>query len=72
MDFAGGIRRPIVEDKQRLAFARVENALLNISSMPGLELPGLVLRQIGLHGEIGLGQVESFLQIEWFGHRRER
>src|SRR6266436_2845100 len=72
MNFPSGIGRAIVQNKEGLAFSGIQDALVDVSSVPGLELPGLVLRQTGLHGKIRFRQVEGFLQFQWFGHRFAR
>ena len=72
MDFTGGIGRPIVQYKERPAFAGFQDALVDVSAVPGFELLGLVLGQAGLHGKVGFGQVQCLLEFEWFGHSVER
>ena len=72
MNFSSGIRRPIVQHEERLAFARFENTLVKVCPVPGCELFRLVLGQAGLHRKVGLGQVERLLEFEWFGHGLER
>src|SRR5262249_33078141 len=57
MNGARGIRRAVMEDKQRLAGAGSQNLLVKIGRLPGLELLGLVLREAGFHWEVGLGQI---------------
>ncbi len=69
MDFASGIWRAVVQDEERLAIARFQDAFVDVAAVPSLELLGLVLRQAGLHRKIGFRQVQRFLQFEWFGHR---
>jgi len=69
MDFASGIWRAVVQDEERLAIARFEDAFVDVAAVPSLELLGLVLKQPGLHRKIGFRQVQRFLQFEWFGHR---
>ena len=46
-----------MQNKKRLAFAGLKNFFVEMGLFPGSELFGLVLRQAGFHGEIGLGQV---------------
>jgi len=72
MNFSGGIRRPVVQHEERLAFARFQNTPVNVCGVPGFELLRLVLWQAGLHREVGLGQVERFLEFEWFDHGLKR
>ena len=69
MNFARGIWRAVMQNKERLAFARFQNAFVNISTVPGFELLGLVLRQAGLHRKIRFRQVQGLLEFEWFGHK---
>ncbi len=71
MNFARGIRRPVVQHKQRQSFASLQNALVNVRRVPGFQLFRLVLRKAGLHGEICLRQVQRLLEFQWFGHRYE-
>ena len=69
MDRARRIRRSVVEDEKRAALARREDAVVKPRFLPRGELLGLVLRQARLHGEIGLEQVEGFLQFQRLWHR---
>jgi len=71
MDFAGGIGRPVMQNEQGLAFACFEDAVINIAPVPSFKLLGLILRQAGLHGKIGLREVERLFQFKWFGHNHE-
>src|SRR6267154_2483687 len=68
MNFAGGVRWTIMQNKERLAFARFQDALIDVPTVPGLELLRLVLREAGFHGKFGFRQVQRFLEFEWFGH----
>src|SRR5208337_1324209 len=68
MNGSRGIGRAVMEHKQRLALAAFQNALVKVGLFPGGELLGLVLRKVGLHGEIRLGQVEGLLEFQWFSH----
>ena len=68
MNCASGVRRAIMQHKQRLALARGQNLLVQIRRLPGLELLGLVLREAGLHRKISLRQVQCLFQFQWFGH----
>ena len=45
--------------------ARLANALVNAHFLPAFEQAWLILRQIGLHGEIPMRQIEAILQIKW-------
>ena len=54
---AGGIGRSIMEHEERLAFARLQDALVQFRFLPGLKLFRLVLRQARLHGKVRLRQV---------------
>ena len=72
MNFAGWVWRTVMQNEKRLTFACFEDALIDVSTVPGFELLGLVLREAGFHGEFGFRQVQRLLQFEWFGHRFER
>src|SRR5260370_35484211 len=69
MNFAGRVWRAVVQNEEGLTFPRIQDALVDISCMPGFELLGLVLRQAGLHGKVRFGPFKGFLQFQWFGHR---
>src|SRR5437016_14218618 len=69
VNFASGIWRAVMQNKERLAFPRLQIAFVTISTMPGFELLGLVLRQAGLHRKIRFRQVQGLLEFEWFGHK---
>src|SRR5467141_607889 len=45
VDFSGGVGWAVMQDKERLAFASFEDALVDVCAVPGLELLGLVLGQ---------------------------
>src|SRR5581483_4831616 len=62
------IRRSVMQHKQRLAPARRENPLVHAGLVPFRKLLRLVLRQARLHRKIRLGQVQSFLEFDCFGH----
>ena len=68
MNFTRGIRRPVMQNKEWLALPHLQNALVDVSSMPGFELFWLVLWQAGLHRKIRFWQIQGLLQFEWFGH----
>ena len=68
MDRACGIRRPVVQDEQRLTLTRLKDAFVKMRFLPGGELFRLILRKTGFHWKIGLGQVQCFLEIQRFGH----
>ena len=68
MDLSGGVRRAGVQNKERLAFARFQDTFVDVSVVPGFELPGLILRQAGFHREVRFRQVQRFLEFEWLGH----
>src|SRR5260370_10507932 len=68
MNFTGGVRRAVMQYEERLAFAGLQDAFVDVSRVPGFELFRLVLRQAGFHGKIRFRQVQCFLQFEWFGH----
>ena len=60
---AVGVGRPIVQHVGGASGARGANLLVEIFLFPALDELGLGLRQVGLHGEGGLGQIDSLLQI---------
>ena len=62
------IRGPIVQHEKRRVGARFQNALVNAHRFPGGELLRLAFRELGLHGEIRLGQVQRILQFRVFSH----
>ena len=45
MDFARGIRRPVVQDEKRRFRARFQNAVIEPHLLPGSQLRGFALRQ---------------------------
>ena len=53
-----GIRGAIVEDKGRFALPRFAHLAIQIHLSPSLKALGLALRQIGLHREISLGEIQ--------------
>ena len=68
MDFARGIRRPIVQHKERRIRARFQNAVIETLRFPGSELLRLALGQLGFHGKICLRKVQGTFQVHRFGH----
>ena len=66
MDLAVGVRRTVVQQILRRVLARFANTLINADFLPQLEPFGLVLRQICLHGEVSLRQVQRV--FEFRGH----
>ena len=50
--------RPIVHHVDRLPFVRLADAVVNPHLLPMFEHFRLVLRQVRLHGEVGLGQIQ--------------
>src|SRR6185437_4925557 len=63
MDFAVSIWRSIVQQILRPTFAGLANALINADFAPEIEPLGLVLRQVRLHGEVGLRQIERVFEF---------
>ncbi len=57
-----------MQDKQRLALADFQNALVEIGLLPGGELLRLVLRQASLHGKVRLRQIQRLFEFERLGH----
>jgi hypothetical protein len=69
MDVAIGVRRPVVEDESRPAFAGGAQKPVKIEAAPALEDFRLFLRQAGAHRKGGLGQKQRFAVIARFGRR---
>ena len=59
VDGTVSVGRSVVEDVLGLAFAGFADLAVEVLVEPALETGGLVLREIGLHGEGGLRQVEG-------------
>ena len=55
VDGAAGVRRAIVQNVLRCAFAGLANALVDSHLLPAFEHFGLVLGQVSLHGEGSFG-----------------
>ncbi len=55
---AVGVRRPVVQDIDGLPFVRLADAVVEPRFLPMFEHFGLVFRQVRLHGEVGLGQIQ--------------
>ena len=83
VDGATGVGRAVVQDEAGRAFAGLADALVDAGLLPVLEHFGLVLGQVGLHGEGGFGQIDGGFQfkrhsgassqmIESFHYREER
>ncbi len=58
-----GVGRAIVQHPHGLAGARGANLRVETFLFPPLDELGLGLRQVGLHGEGGFGQIDGLLQI---------
>ncbi len=65
VDGSVGVGRAVVEDVLRLAGAGFADLAVEVGLLPFKEACGLILREIGLHGEGGLGQVEGCLEWLW-------
>ena len=63
MQIAVGIRRPVVQNEFIAAGAGGANRGVQIFFLPALHLLRFALGQIGLHRELGLGQVQSVFVI---------
>ena len=63
VDVAVGVGRPVVQDVGRLSQPRRANLVIEPGFVPLGQEPGLQLPQVGLHGKVGLGKVDRFLQI---------
>ena len=53
-----------MEDISRRALTGLANALIDVHLLPAGQQFGFVLREVGLHGEGGLRQIDSGLQVE--------
>ena len=62
VDGSVGVGRAVVEDLARCALAGLADLVVKMGSFPGFEASRLILRQIGLHGEAGLGQGEGVFE----------
>ena len=62
VDGSVGVGRAVVEDVFGGAGAGGADLGVEVLLLPGGEANGLVLRQVGLHGEGGLGQVQGGFQ----------
>ena len=65
MDRPAGVGRTVVQDVLRRALARLPDAVINPHLLPAFQGFGLILGQVGLHGEGGFRQIDRHLQIEW-------
>ena len=59
MDGAVGVGGAVVEDVLRAAGAGLADLAVEVGGLPPGKAGGLVLREVGLHGKGGLGQVEG-------------
>src|SRR6202790_5767863 len=64
VDWPIRVGRAIVQDVDWRPAADPSNGVIDLQLLPFRQYFGLVLRQIGLHWEGGLGQVDGGLQIE--------
>ena len=58
-----GVGGAVVEDKGRFTLPRFTHLAIQIHRSPSLKTLGLALRQIGLHREIGLGEIQRGLVV---------
>jgi hypothetical protein len=65
VNVAVGVGRPVVQDVGGLSQPRRADLVIQAGFVPVGQQPGFQLAQVGLHGEIGLGQVNRFLQIHF-------
>ena len=63
MQGAVGVGWAVMQDVGRRAGARFPDLIVDAHGLPALEHFGLVLRQVGLHGEIGCGQIDGCLEV---------
>src|SRR5215208_6104842 len=63
MDVAVGIRRTVVENEFRPAVRRLAQSPVEVEPRPARQELGLLLRQPGAHGKIGLRQEQRFAVV---------
>ena len=63
VDVPVGIRRPVMQDVNRLSDACSTHLIVNVLLVPPLEHLGLGLRQVGLHGKSRTHQIEGLLEV---------
>ena len=69
MDVAVGVGRPVVKDEFRPSGAFVAKPPVEAGLLPLFEDFGLLLRQPGAHGKVGLGQKQRLAVIaDGIGH----
>ncbi len=68
VDVPVGIRRPVVEDEARLSPPGGPDLAVEVVRLPLLQPAWLRLGEVGLHGEVRLGQVQRRSQVG-LGHR---
>ncbi len=66
VDVPVGVGRPVVEHVRALVSIGRGHLAIGVGLFPALELLGLVLRQVGLHGKGGLRQSQGLLVIAHF------
>jgi hypothetical protein len=64
VDGPAGIGRAIVQNIAGCAFAGLADTLVDSHLLPSSQYFGLVLRQVGLHGEGGLRQIDGGFQFK--------
>ncbi len=64
VDGSAGVRGPVVQDIAGRAFPGVPDALVDPHLLPALQHFGLVLGQVGLHGEGGFRQIDGRFQFK--------
>ena len=69
MDVAVGVGRPVVQHEFRPPGGLAAQAPVEVDLLPARQDLGLLLRQPGAHGKIGLGQKQSLAVIaDGIGH----
>ena len=63
-----GIRRAIMQDELLPPRPRFAHFMIQVLLVPARQNARLLLRQAGLHGEIGLRQEDSVFEVFWFSH----
>ena len=67
VDRSVGVRRAVMKAEVRRVGALALQAVVQTHGIPARKRGGLALRQVGLHGEVGLRQVQRVLEV---GHGR--
>jgi hypothetical protein len=63
MEVSVGIGRSVMEDEHRTVLQGFFHLSIEIPRLPLFEIPLFLLGEVGLHGEIGFGEVESLFEF---------